>query len=85
LISLETARGLYKYGYPTTLRLDQLLGEMEERGYWWEINHRLVDGGIKKYKTWIAKKHSNDKEQIFTADTPEEAASRALLWILERK
>lgn len=66
--------------------LDQLLAEIEKRDYWWEINYALmVDGGIKKYNMKIVKRHKNGIFESCIADSPEEAASLALLWILEQE
>ena len=65
-------------------RLDQLLSEIEKRGYWWEIGHRIVDvGKIHKYKIWVSKKHQNNANRSLMSDSPEEAAAQALLWILK--
>jgi hypothetical protein len=65
--------------------LSQLLAEIEGRGYWWETNHRSVDNGIRKYKTWVSKKHSNNNKWLYMADTPEDSAAQTLLCILERE
>ena len=66
-------------------RLDQLLAEIEGQGYWWEINHRLVDGTVKKYKITISKKHRNGINYGCITDSPTEAAAQALLWIYEQR
>lgn len=56
-------------------RLDQLLAEIERRGYWWNLlkqdNGYLVVVGNERHTEGFA-----------PADTPEEAAAQALLWIL---
>ena len=54
-------------------RLDQLLAEIEKRGWKWSIvpsrnRYRLILTTVKQ----------------FVADSPEEAAALALLWILEQ-
>lgn len=59
-------------------RLDQLLAEIERRGWAWRLDmfppkavYRLA-----LYEAWDRKRH-------FDADSPEEAAASALLWILK--
>jgi len=64
--------------------LSQLLAEIEKRGYWWDIGHRIVEvGKIHKYKIWASKKHANNTNQEFITNSPEESAAQALLWILK--
>jgi hypothetical protein len=59
--------------------LSQLLAEIEGRGREWDLEFDI--GGCHKYSCAI----SNDTDYEFiTADTPEEAAGKALLWVLER-
>ena len=65
--------------------LSQLLAAIEAEGYWWEVCHRLVDNAVKKYTVWLSKKYSNNKERIYVDDTPEDAASDALLWVMRKK
>lgn len=55
-------------------RLDQLLAEIEKRGYKWGL---LYEGQIS------VSKGTNYK--TFDADSPEEAAAAALIWILEQE
>lgn len=62
-------------------RLDQLLAEIEARGYKWSLN---------AYKCWVvsSQDYDNDNlvegERLFTAANPTDAAAKALLWILEQ-
>jgi hypothetical protein len=59
-------------------RLDQLLAEIEKRGYTWSLE--LTDEG--KYVINIFKGAQGVCCKI--ADSPEEAAAEALLWICDR-
>lgn len=61
-------------------RLDQLLAEIEKRGYGWKLEkfHAYNLRRMQIYKI-------NDLLGCFEADSPEEAAAQALLWILEQK
>lgn len=59
-------------------RLDQLLAEIERRGYTWSLE--LTDEG--KYVINIFKGAQGVCCKI--ADSPEEAAAEALLWICDR-
>ncbi|HBX22647.1 MAG TPA: hypothetical protein DEF34_03265 [Desulfotomaculum sp.] len=59
-------------------RLDQLFAEIEARGYAVEV-HFTVN------RVWVLKKGINDIPRVFDSDTAEDAAARALLWILEQK
>lgn len=63
----------------------ELLQEIESREYWWEISHRMVDNGIKKYTTWVSKKHVNNTYRAYTGSLLEETLLYALLWILEQE
>lgn len=63
-------------------RLDQLLAEIEKRGTYWALYHigpPPAEYGLQlmNYPTGMTKS--------FWADTPDEAAAQALLWILERE
>lgn len=61
-------------------RLDQLLAEIEKRGYGWEI----WTTSIGLYSAWID--YGNYVvHEIRGNETPEDAAARALLWILEKE
>jgi len=65
-------------------RLDQMIQEIDQREFWWEIKHVLVDSNIKKYKARISKKHNTSiPEKIFSTTTPDESAALALEWILK--
>ena len=66
-------------------RLDQLLAEIEERGYWWVLSHIAFERGVYKYEMVVSKKHSLQKDEIFIADSPTEATAQALIWILEQE
>lgn len=61
-------------------RLDQLLAEIDKRGYSWELS--LDDVDVPPYAICLVMPTRNRK--WFTADTPEEAAAQALLWILRK-
>jgi hypothetical protein len=64
-------------------RLDQLLAEIEKRGYAWELS---VDEADKPpYAICIFSTPREIGQKWFTADSPEEAAALALLWILEQE
>ena len=58
-------------------RLDQLLTKIDGRMYLWEIKSHMY----KKYTVFVFSKENIDGKTI-SADTPEEAAAQALLWIL---
>jgi hypothetical protein len=73
-------------------RLDQLLGEIEKRGYEYEQGVSYVTGGPMmpgryKHGYWCEIWFTKDLgiNHRITADTPEEAVAQALLWILERE
>lgn len=57
--------------------LSQLLDEIKKYGYWWyvESDNKIIIG-LEKDKTMT---------MVFLADTPENVAAKALLWILERE
>ena len=61
-------------------RLDQLLAEIEGRGYGWKLEkfHAYNLRRMQIYKI-------NDLLGCFEADSPEEAAAKALIWILEQE
>jgi hypothetical protein len=61
-------------------RLDQLLAEIEGRGYGWKLEkfHAYNLRRMQIYKI-------NDLLGCFEADSPEEAAAQSLIWILEQK
>ena len=61
-------------------RLDQLLAEIERRGYWFSLA-RESEGHNYSVMLWQA----GGRIGIFYAATPEEAAAQALLWILEKE
>ena len=65
-------------------RLDQLLAEIYARGYEYSL-HGPNNNYLDLPKTpWIAISKKQDA-WIFDADTPDEAAAEALLWILSQK
>jgi hypothetical protein len=78
------ATEILKDGYTWCPRLDQLLVEIERRGFRWGINNlgsfgdHDVSIGLFNWegRTYI-------KGQFYT-DTPEDTAAQALLWILEQ-
>ena len=64
-------------------RLDQLLAEIEKRGYAWELS---VDEADKPpYAICFFSTPREIGQKWFTADSPEEAAAKALIWILEQE
>lgn len=73
---LETWKNAYIMDkrYVWIPRLDQLLAEIEKRGYKWGL---LYEGQIS------VSKGTNYK--TFDANSPEEATAQALIWILEQK
>ena len=65
-------------------RLDQLLDEIAGRGYVWKLRSR-ADG-----KYFVALFGKNDENYLVQrywaeADSPDEAAAAALIWILEQE
>jgi hypothetical protein len=65
--------------------LDQLLGEIEARGFRWDVSkysrEHLASDKDRSGAYGCQVESSTDVIE-FTADTPEEAAGRALLWVL---
>ena len=61
-------------------RLDQLLAEIEKQGWTWMLYAPNNDG---KYGIDVGKGLIYHSNQTVMADSPEEAAALALLWILE--
>jgi hypothetical protein len=61
--------------------LSQLLAEIEGRGYRWSLEK--VNEGYESYVTKDIDDCNKDAKYDL-ADTPEEAAGKALLWVLER-
>lgn len=61
-------------------RLDQLLAEIEKRGYAWKLEkfHAYNLRRMEIYKV-------NDLLGCFEDNSPEEAAAQALIWILEQE
>ena len=65
-------------------RLDQLLGEIEKRGFIWAFDVSATNGNkVIGYAMNIATSLDWEDEEEFRSDSPEEAAASALLWILE--
>jgi hypothetical protein len=62
-------------------RLDQLLAEIEKHGYWWELMCKAND----QKNIFVAKDYGTEWQQStsINADTSEDAAAAALLWILD--
>ena len=60
-------------------RLDQLLAEIERRGWWWDLEC------VTSYYICVLYKNlpGGHMHPDFEADTPEDAAADALLWILK--
>jgi len=66
-------------------RLDQLLAEIERRGFRWDIGNL---GCFGDHDVCIGLFDWEDRTYIkgqFYADTPEDAAAQALLWLLEQE
>ena len=57
-------------------RLDQLLAEIEARGWWWWMSW--------SGKVWVGRKDNDKGGHELETDTPEDAAAKALLWILSQ-
>lgn len=62
-------------------RLDQLLAEIEKRGYRWDIGN-LEDKPCIGLFDWETREYVMG---LFYGETPTDAAGEALLWILERE
>lgn len=72
-------------------RLDQLLAEIERRGYGYDL-HTLTTNHEHKYYCAIkllecacGYRIDNISWGPFKADNPEDAAAKALIWVLERE
>ena len=63
-------------------RLDQMLVEIEKRGWTWMLYAPNDEG---KYGIDIGNGSIYDNNKTILADSPDEAAAQALLWILERE
>ena len=64
-------------------RLDQLLAEIEKRECAWELS---VDEADKPpYAICLSSTSKEIGQKWFQADSPEEAAAQALIWILEQE
>ena len=61
--------------------LEQLLTEIDKRGYSWELS--LDDVDVPPYAICLVMPTRNRK--WFTADTPKETVAQALLWVLEKE
>jgi hypothetical protein len=66
-------------------RLDQLLGEIEARGYWWELYKNPMQFPTGSYDIQISQGIDFKYHTPLATDSPEEAAAQALLWILEQE
>lgn len=64
-------------------RLDQLLAEIEQRGYSYNVydNYPISEYRIRLYDRETDRYH----DRIWKAGTPQDAAAKALLWILEEE
>ena len=60
--------------------LSQILSEIEKRGYCWGLSAYYSCSDTKKY-LYFCKISGENK--FFTADTPEEVAAAALLWVMK--
>lgn len=66
-------------------RLDQLLAEIEKRGFIWALDVSATNGNkVIGYAMNIATSLDWEEEEEFRSDFPEEAATEALLWICDR-
>lgn len=63
-------------------RLDQLLAEIEARGYWWNLIKQKVESGKPLAHIELMKQGVYQETPLFMCDSPEEATAQALLWIL---
>jgi len=63
--------------------LSQLLAGIEKRVHWYGL-FRYHPRNTKEYKSYL-EITMLDVEKEFNADTPEEAAGQALLWIIEQE
>lgn len=63
-------------------RLDQMLVEIEKRGWTWMLYAPNDEG---KYGIDIGNGSIYDNNKTILADSPDEAAAQALLWILEQQ
>jgi len=90
MISLEKARALkaalgYVYGSErdTEFPLDQLLAEIEKRGYQWKLYKNIMRFKTGYYDIAI---YEGSCESVyhtpFATKTPEDAAADALLWLM---
>jgi hypothetical protein len=60
-------------------RLDQLLAEIEKRGYWWRLDKISAKDA---YNFFL---YVPGGSRYWESNFPEEAAAQALLWILEQE
>ena len=91
MISIETAKALkglewkpkeVPEGIYFAPRLDQMLAEIEKRGYEYSLNTSTV--GNKEYFILVSKRNYGFLiNEAFRSNAPEEAAAQALLWILK--
>ena len=69
-------------------RLDQMLAEIEKRGWEWELGILTLNDG-RTYMIDVALeeliKTESEEWKSFVADSPEEATAQALLWILKQE
>ena len=72
-------------------RIDQLLAEIEERSWYYRIDSWTNPVVEMRYSCTAQKYHNESiygeiiKTKQFYADSPEEAAAQALLWIMEQE
>lgn len=76
----ESLDNIYTGEWIFAPRLDQLLAEIEKRGYAWKLEkfHAYNLRRMEIYKV-------NDLLGCFEDNSPEEAAAQALIWILEQE
>lgn len=66
-------------------RLDQLLAEIEKRGYNWNIGSGEFWPDKPKYCMGLFGEEGQYIKGQFYGDSPDESAAQALLWILEQE
>lgn len=64
-------------------RLDQLLAEIEKRGYGWDLTPVNRNSDHTRYTDYLLR--IGNKNKYFHYASPEEAAAQALLWIMEQE
>lgn len=73
-----------EYAYSIAIflpRLDQLLAEIEKRGWKYTLICRNMNGADEDYLCWVVKRAIPTAKRGLYGVTPTEAAASALLWI----